>query len=105
VTWRVACRCDEIPADRGWPVRVGTRSIAVFRVGTTLVAVDNACRHLGNPIDDGLVEGGCLTCPWHGWRYDLRTGEHLTLFGRRRGLRTYPVRTEGDEVLIDVDEQ
>jgi nitrite reductase/ring-hydroxylating ferredoxin subunit len=85
-------------------VRIGTRSLAVFRVGATLVAVDNSCRHLGNPIDDGLVEAGCLTCPWHGWRYDLRTGEHLTLFGRRRGLRTYPVRTEGDDVLIDIDE-
>ena len=66
-------------------------------------AVDNVCRHVGNPIDDGLVEAGCLTCPWHGWRYDLGTGEHLTLFGRRPGLRTYPVRTEGDDVLIDVD--
>ena len=51
---------------------VGTRPIAVFRVGGRLVAVDNVCRHVGNPIDDGIVEAGCLTCPWHGWRYDLR---------------------------------
>jgi nitrite reductase (NADH) small subunit len=103
VTWRAACRRDQIPLDRGWPVWVGSRPIAVFRLGDQLVAVDNVCRHLGNPIDDGLVEGGCVTCPWHGWRYDLRTGEHLTFFGRRAGLRRYPVRTEGDEVLIDVD--
>src|SRR5580704_17461627 len=103
MTCRSACRLDEIPADRGGPVRVGTRSMAVFRVGDRLVAVDNVCGHLGNPIDDGFVEAGCLTCPWHGWRYDLRTGEHLTVFGRRRGLRTYPVRAEGDYVLVDVD--
>jgi nitrite reductase (NADH) small subunit len=66
--------------------------------------VDNVCLHLDNPLDDGFVSDGCVTCPWHGWRYDLRTGEHLTMFGRRKGLRTYPVRADGDTVLIDVDE-
>lgn len=103
MTWRVVCRRDQIPADRGWPVSVGTESIAVFEVGDGLVAVENVCRHVGNPIDDGFVESGCVICPWHGWRYDLRTGEHLTLFGRRQGIRTYPVREDGDDVLVDVD--
>jgi nitrite reductase/ring-hydroxylating ferredoxin subunit len=84
-------------------VRVGGASIAVFRVGDELVAVDNVCRHVGNPIDDGFVDGGCVTCPWHGWRYDLRSGEHLTFFGRRPGLRTYQVRTEGEDVLVDIE--
>ncbi len=99
----MVCRRQDIPADRGWPVRVGAESIAVFRVGDEVVAVDNVCRHVGNPIDDGFVGGGCVTCPWHGWRYDLRTGEHVTMFGRRPGLRTWRVRTDGDDVLVDVD--
>jgi nitrite reductase/ring-hydroxylating ferredoxin subunit len=97
------CTRQQIPPDRGWPVRVGETSIAVFDVHGELMAVENVCRHLGNPIDDGLVEEGCLTCPWHGWRYDLRTGAQLTFFGHRRGLRTFPVRAEGDDVLVDVD--
>jgi nitrite reductase/ring-hydroxylating ferredoxin subunit len=84
-------------------VRVGERQIAVFDLGGELRAVDNVCLHVGNPLDDGFVSGGCLTCPWHGWRYDLRTGELLTLFGRRKGLRTYPVRVDGDTVYLDVD--
>ncbi len=75
----------------------------MFRANGRLVAVENVCRHVGNPIDDGLVEGNCVTCPWHGWRYDLRTGQHLTFFGRRPGLRTFAVRTDGDDVLVDVD--
>jgi nitrite reductase (NADH) small subunit len=83
-------------------VWVGSESIAVFEVDGRLAAVANVCRHVGNPIDDGFVESGCVTCPWHGWRYDLSTGEHMTTFGRRPGLRTYPVRTDGDYVLVDV---
>jgi nitrite reductase/ring-hydroxylating ferredoxin subunit len=103
VTWRVVCKRGDIPADRGWPVRVGEVAIAVFDHAGVLRAVENVCRHVGNPIDDGFVEGGCVTCPWHGWRYDLRTGEHMTFFGRRSGLRTFPVRAQGDDVLVDVD--
>lgn len=83
-------------------MRVGDASIAVFDVDGGVRAVQNRCCHLENPIDDGFVESGCVTCPWHGWRYDLATGEHLTMFGRRRGLRTYPVRVEGDEILVDI---
>jgi nitrite reductase/ring-hydroxylating ferredoxin subunit len=96
------CRRQDIPAEQGWPIEVDGASLAVFDLGSAVVAVDNVCRHVGNPIADGHVDGSCVTCPWHGWRYDLRTGEHLTLFGRRRGLRTYRVQVEGDDVQVDV---
>jgi nitrite reductase/ring-hydroxylating ferredoxin subunit len=102
VAWRVVCRRRDIPPGRGWPVRVDDAFIAVFETGGVLRAVDNICCHVGNPLDDGFVDGNTVTCPWHGWRYDLRTGEHLTVFGRRPGLRTYPVRADGDDVLVDV---
>jgi nitrite reductase/ring-hydroxylating ferredoxin subunit len=103
VAWWVVCQRSDIPEDRGWPVRVAGHSIAIFQVDGTPLAVENTCLHVGNPIDDGFVEDGCVSCPWHGWRYDLRTGDQLTLFGRRRGLRTYPVRTEGDNVLVELE--
>ena len=80
------------PADRRVPGRANGWS------RWTTCAVTSA-----TPSTTGSSKRGCVTCPWHGWRYDLRTGEHLTLFGRRAGLRRYPVRTEGDDVLIDVD--
>ena len=101
--WVAVCRLDDIPEGRGWPVTVGEHRIAVFRTVGGLRAVDNRCSHVGNPIDDGAVTGEIMTCPWHGWRYDLRTGDHLTVFGHRSGLRTYPVRASGDEVLVEVD--
>lgn len=102
--WRAVCRRQDVPEGRGAPVRAGGANIAVFRLAGDFVAVDNVCRHVGNPIDDGFVDGGCVTCPWHGWRYDLHTGDHMTLFGRRQGVRTYPVRVEGDTVMVEVDD-
>jgi nitrite reductase (NADH) small subunit len=83
-------------------VQVGELRVAVFDTEEGLRAVENTCRHIGNPLDDGPVAGRVVTCPWHGWQYDLRTGEQLTVFGRRPGLRTFPVRVEGDDVLIEV---
>ena len=97
------CRRRDIPRRRGWPVTAGDKRIAVFDVGGQLLAIDNTCLHVGNPIDDGFVQGRYVTCPWHGWRYDLRTGELMTAFGRRPGLRTYPVRVEGDLVQVEVE--
>lgn len=102
--WVAVCRRDDIPAGRGWPVQVGGRRIAVFDTADGLRAIDNQCLHVGNPLDDGPVAGQVLTCPWHGWRYDLRTGDHLTVFGRRRGLRTYGVRANGDQVEVEVED-
>jgi nitrite reductase (NADH) small subunit len=98
------CRRDDLPPGRGWPVRVGGEQVAVFDTAGGLRAVENRCCHVGNPIDDGAVAGEVVTCPWHGWRYDLRSGEHLTVFGRRAGLRTYPVREVGGSVEVWVDD-
>lgn len=100
--WVQVCRRQDIPAGRGWPVQAGGERIAVFETAGGLRAVENTCLHIGNPIDDGAVQGEVVTCPWHGWRYDLRSGDHLTVFGRKPGLRTFPVRLEGDEVWVDV---
>jgi nitrite reductase/ring-hydroxylating ferredoxin subunit len=104
VSWVTVCRRQDIPAGRGWPVRVRDHYLALFDVEGTVRAVQNVCLHVGNPLDDGTVADGCVTCPWHGWRYDLRSGEHLTVFGRRPGLRTYPVRVEGDDVLVEIED-
>ena len=100
--WVAVCRRSDIPAGRGWPVVVGDLRLAVFDTAGGVRAVENTCCHIGNPIDDGPVSGDVVACPWHGWRYDLRTGEHLTAFGRRPGLRTFPARVDGDDVLVDV---
>ncbi len=83
---------------------VAGRPIAIFAVGGRVYALDNMCLHIGAPIDDGAVSDGCVTCPWHGWRYDLATGDQLTAFGQRRGLHSYPVREIGGMLEVAIDE-
>lgn len=96
------CRVDELVEGRGRPVRAGDRYLAVFLVDGRVRALDNECRHVGNPVDGGAVEEGRLTCPWHGWTYDVATGDLLTAFGPQPGLRAYQAWVEGDVVLVRV---
>ncbi len=54
--------------------QAGTTPVAVARIGDTLSVLDNRCPHQGGPLGEGLIEDGCLRCPWHGWAFDPITG-------------------------------
>lgn len=51
------------------------REIALFKVKGEIFALDNLCPHMGGPLAEGEIDGTCLTCPWHGWQFDVRSGE------------------------------
>lgn len=102
VTWQRVASLRDIPDGRGWPVRVGSMRIALFAAGGRVYALDNRCLHIGSPIDEGVVEDGCVACPWHGWTYELASGDQLIAVGRRRGLHAYPARLDGDDILVDI---
>ncbi len=89
---------SEIPPGGSKVVVVAGHLVAVFNVGGTFHAVSNVCLHRGGPVGEGALEGAVVTCPMHGWRYDVRTGENLANPAAR--LRTFPVRVEGGRVLV-----
>ena len=64
--------------------------------------LDNTCLHVGGPLADGLVEGGCVVCPWHGWTYDLSTGRRRTALGEVDGVGSYKAWLEGDAVWAEL---
>lgn len=55
----------------------GGRSIALTRVAGTVQAFENKCPHLGLSLAKGKIEGGAITCPWHGSKFDLCSGKNL----------------------------
>ncbi|MFN0009270.1 MAG: Rieske (2Fe-2S) protein [Planctomycetota bacterium] len=91
-----------VTPERPLCVAVGGRSIAIFDVGGDCLAIDDECTHAGGPLSEGEVEGGVVTCPWHGARFDLSTGAVLS-GPAGSAVKSYPLRIEGSAIRIEVD--
>ena len=76
------------------------KRIVVFDVEGTLHATSAVCAHQGGPLDQGLFEGSVVTCPWHAWQFDVRTGE--ATYDPGRCIATYPVEVVGNDILVEV---
>ena len=81
-------------------IEVGGKKIALFNVDGTFFAVDNTCKHRGGPLGEGELSGMVVTCPWHGWEYDVRTGVSQT--DPSIGVTSYKVKVEGDDILVEL---
>lgn len=74
--------------------------IALFNVGGTFHAVNNTCLHRGGPLGEGMLEGEIVTCPWHGWQYNVTTGK--TVANPGMGVEKYNTRVEGSDVFVEL---
>jgi nitrite reductase (NADH) small subunit len=89
---------SEFAPGRGTMVVVNGRHVAVFRLGDEFFALDNMCLHRGGPLCDGPVSDHVVTCPWHGWSYEIKTGTMLQ--DPRVGVSRHDVRVEGGRVAV-----
>ena len=92
-------RSEQVPEGGGLQADAGGRKVAVFRVGGALHAMDGVCPHRGGPLGEGTVADGVVTCPWHGWRFEVRTGKCVSFPGRDQAC--VPVREEGGEISVE----
>lgn len=74
--------------------------IALFNVGGTFHAIHNTCLHKGGPLGEGELEGTTVTCPWHGWQYDVTTGS--TMINPAVKVASFPVKVEGSDILVEL---
>jgi Fe-S cluster biogenesis protein NfuA/nitrite reductase/ring-hydroxylating ferredoxin subunit len=96
--WEPLCRLDEI-ADGGIATRTHQgRELLLYRSGDTVSCANNVCAHMGMPLDGGELVGGTLRCPYHGFTYQLETGECLTV--PEVQLTMHAVKIVGDQVVI-----
>jgi nitrite reductase/ring-hydroxylating ferredoxin subunit len=97
---RAAALADLAP-DRPLSVTLDGLRVALVRVGEQVHALADECRHQGGPLSEGRLTGARLACPWHGWMYDVRTGQ--CLFPTRGGpVACYPVRVDDGEVWVEL---
>jgi nitrite reductase/ring-hydroxylating ferredoxin subunit len=100
----VICRVEQLVEGRGRPARAAGMYLAVFLAKGEIAVVENTCTHVGSPLDGGAVIDQRVHCPWHGWAYDLRSGNLLTAFGERPGIRVFPHRVENGEVIVQLED-
>ena len=96
--WQRACHLAQVPEGDVRVFEVAGESVLIGRFGERVVCYQNACAHAGMPLDLAAVEDGVLTCPHHGFKYALDSGECLTL--PEVQLHTHAVRVRGNEVEV-----
>jgi 3-phenylpropionate/trans-cinnamate dioxygenase ferredoxin subunit len=106
-TVRVASTTD-VPAGKMKKVNVGGRDILLANINGEYWAINNKCPHLGGSLADGKLEGGAVTCPRHGARFDLKTGEAIgkakigPLKITPKNAECYEVNVEGTELIVKI---
>ena len=76
------------------------RIVALFNVAGQFYALDGICPHQGGPLGKGVLRGCIITCPWHGWQFDVSTGTHQA--SRLLQHPAFVVKVEAGEVLADL---
>ena len=96
---QVAEAADIAPGGCGEYV-AGGRIIALFNVAGKIYALDGICPHQGGPLGKGALAGCIVTCPWHGFQFDVTTGQHQT--SQSLAQPTFPVKVENGYVYVDL---
>jgi len=91
----------EVPPGKTKMVESGGKKIALFNIGGTYYAIDDTCPHRGGPLSQGPVEGETVTCPWHGSKFDIKTGAVLAP-PAVKGVASYRVRVSGSDIEVEV---
>jgi nitrite reductase (NADH) small subunit len=95
-----AAKMEEVPAGTIREYAIEGKVVALANVGGKLFAINNVCLHRGGPLGEGELEGQKVTCPWHGWQYDVTTGKLVT--NPAVGVETFPVEVRGDDIFVDI---
>ncbi len=98
--FEVVLHKDALKAGKVTEIIVGGTAIAVANAAGTFYACTNVCPHAGGPLGEGTLEGATLTCPYHGWSFDLATGACDTNPGST--LKTHAVRVVDDAVCVSL---
>ncbi|MBI4743050.1 MAG: nitrite reductase small subunit NirD [Betaproteobacteria bacterium] len=99
--WKMICKVEDIPQLGSRVVTSADGNIAVFRTsGDEVFALRDKCPHKGGALSLGLVHGTQVTCPMHGWKLHLDSGEAVA--PDVGCARRYPIRVEGNAVFLEI---
>ena len=102
-TWHPAVAESDLPPGTAKECVAGDRIVALFNVDGVISALDGICPHQGGPLGKGKLQGCIVTCPWHGWQFDVTSGQHQ--FAPTVRQPCYAVRVESGAILVDLDRE
>jgi nitrite reductase (NADH) small subunit len=94
-----AARKDEIPVGTIREFSLEGKAVALANVGGKFFAINNTCLHRGGPLGEGTLDGNVVTCPWHGWQYDVTNGK--LAMNPAVAVLCYPVDVRGEDIFVD----
>lgn len=100
--WHKVATLGDVPTGAERELTVGGRIVALFNVDGVFYAMDGICPHAGGPLGEGALSGCVVTCPWHGWQFDVTTGRHA-LTPRIEQTR-FAVKIEANDVWVEIPE-
>ncbi len=97
---KLTTQSDLPAADEAKEFPCGDKTICIANVNGTYSAMDNVCPHRGGPLGQGMIDGGKVVCPWHGWEWDPKSG--VAMQDSKTQVAVYPLRIENGDVLIEI---
>jgi pyruvate oxidase len=94
---------DQIEEGKILKAQAGKKTLAVSKVNGEIGAVDNACPHMGGPLNEGTIENGFIKCPWHGYEFHTCTGKSPEGFDDK--VQAYTLKLKDDGVYVEVEEE
>ena len=91
----------DVPEGTAKQVFISGKKVALFNVKGAFLATQDECSHRAASLSTGKVSFGQVTCPWHGARFDLKTGTHKCP-PATQGIKCYKVQVVGEDVEVDV---
>ena len=96
----VIAAADLLPGT-GMEASVSGKPVALFNIGGRFCAISNTCLHRGGPLGQGFVENETVSCPWHGWMFNVETGENVV--NGELKVASYEVKVEDGQVMVRVE--
>ncbi len=93
-------KADNVSTGTGIVAEVDDKSLAVFNVDGKFFVMDNTCVHRGGPLGEGDLEGDVVTCPWHGWEYNVKTGACTN--NPDACVKIYDVTLDGSDIKVTI---
>lgn len=95
-----AAKIAEVPGGTIHEFQVAGKAVALANVAGKFYAISDVCVHRGGPLGQGELHDAVVTCPWHGWQYDVTTGKVTQ--NPTMGVACYATEVRGDEVFVDI---